>query len=227
MPTPAGLTARQGSSIAEPMAEKDRSQRGARRLDSARRREEILAAAGRALADQGFLPLPMEQIAREAGASKALVYVYFPKPVTLYNALLESLLTPLAARIAEIKKRAFEARAVEAALLYFDDVAEHGALIHLLLTDVFLDGARDEGGIALRDAIWRRFIRASRSYAKLPVAERVAAFAMILAIPEEMGRLAHRGELTRERARALCGQLTLSALRGVRDDGAATKSPRR
>lgn len=195
----------------------DGERRAGRRLSSAQRREEILAAAGRALADQGFLPVPVEQIAREAGASKALVYAYFPKQVSLYNALLADALAPLAERIGKIKRANFETEAAEAMLAYFDEVADHGARLHLLFTDAHLDGVRDTAITAARDALWRRFLRASRAYVTLPPAERVAALAILLAIPEDLGRLAHRGELTRERARALCKQLVISALRGVRE----------
>ncbi len=200
-----------------------RKQESGRRLSGEQRREEILAAAARAVSDQGYLPLPVEQIAREAGASKALVYAYFPKQVALYNALLRRGLGALAEKLARIKRGGFEAQAAEASLIYFDDVAEHGAVLHLLLTDAHLTRARDADAIALRDSLWRRFLRASRAYVKLPPEERVAALAILLSIPEDLGRMAHRGDLERERARELCRQLTISSLRGLRDDAGGKK----
>ncbi len=191
--------------------------RAARRLPGDLRREEILAAAGRALADQGFLPLMFEQVAREAGASKALVYAYFPSHAALYNALLRARLGEIAQRLDRLPARGFEADAVAALLAYFDEVAAHGAVLHALMTDAYLDGKRDPACVALRDRIWRRFLRASRGYVPLPPAERVAAMALLLATPEELGRMALRGEMKRDRARALCERLSLSALRGLRD----------
>lgn len=187
-----------------------------RRLSSALRRAEILSAAGRALADQGFLPVAMEQVAREAGVSKALIYAYFPKPAALYGALLEGALDALAAQLGAIRAKSFEAEAAAAALIYFDEVAEHGARLHILLTDVFLDGARSGEATALRDVLWLKLLRASRAYVDLPPEERVAAMAMLMAIPEELGRLAHRGEITHERARTLCRQIVISSLRGLK-----------
>ncbi|HVY04162.1 MAG TPA: helix-turn-helix domain-containing protein [Caulobacterales bacterium] len=201
------------------MADGGEDRREARRLRSEQRRAEILAAAGRALDDQGFLPLPIEQIAREAGASTALIYAYFPKQVTLYNALLAHALEALAGKIARLKPGKFEEEALAAALLYFEDVADHGPLLHLLMTDAHLGGARDGDAMALRNSLWLRFLRASRAYVDLPPEERVAALAILLSIPEEVGRLAHGGEIARERARVLCGKLMLSALRGLRDEG--------
>jgi AcrR family transcriptional regulator len=187
-----------------------------RRLPSEERREEILAAAGRAVSDQGFLPVPFEHIAREAGASKALIYAYFPTQKALYNALLERALRPLAAALVRPLRGGFEAQAIAGALIYFDDVAAHGALLHLLFTDAYLDGARSTEATNTRNALWRRFARASRTYLDLPPGERVAAIAILLAMPEEMGRLAYRGDMARSRARELCRRLVLSSLRGLR-----------
>src|SRR5262245_12903715 len=143
------------------MADGEISRAEGRRLSGGERREEILAAAGRVLADQGFLPLTFEAVAREAGVSKALIYAYFPTQGALCNGLLERALTPLAARIAGLTGD-FEAVAVEAGLAYFDQIALEGSVLHLLLTDAYLDGQREAAATAPRDALWRRFIRASR-----------------------------------------------------------------
>jgi AcrR family transcriptional regulator len=195
----------------------------ARRLSRAARAEEILAAAGAVLSRQGFLPIPYEQVAREAGASKALVYDYFTTQARLCDALARRLLAPLADRL-EPAGADFEAWAGDAAALYFDQVADSGAALHLLFDDAFLAGARERATLARRDALWRRVLRAARAYVRLPPAEQVAAMAIVLSIPEELGRLAHRGEMERPRARALCRRLVISALRGLRDDGAAQLS---
>src|SRR5688500_13577756 len=52
------------------------------------RRAQMLDAAARMIVEQGYLPLPVEEIARQVGASKALVYAYFPTQYDLFNALL-------------------------------------------------------------------------------------------------------------------------------------------
>ncbi len=199
------------------MADGETSASEGRRLKGEERREAILAAAGRALADQGFLPLPYEAIAREAGISKALIYAHFATQASLYNALLEQRLGELAEELALIPPGDFEDEAVAAALTYFDEAAEFGPMLNVLLTDGYLDGERSDAARRLRDSLWRRFVRDSRGYVTLPSEERVAALAMILAIPEDLGRLTYRGELDPERARSLCGDLVRSAVRGLRD----------
>ena len=187
-----------------------------RRRDGGQRRAEILAAAADVIVAQGFLPAPMEQIARGAGVSKGLIYAYFPSRTDLYNAVLAGSVEALAERIDALSNTGFEDLAVAAAELYFDQVARHGTLLHILFTDPVLDGHRAPAALATRNAVWRRMTRAARAYAGLGARDAVAALAIILSLPEETGRLAHRGELEVERGRELCASLVLSAVRGLR-----------
>lgn len=203
------------------MAETDSERRPRRRLESAARRGEILAAAADVIAAQGFLPIPVEQVAGGAGVSKGLVYAYFPTRTALYDGVLAQSIEALAPGIDAVAPGDFETLAVACAQLYFDEVASHGALLHILFTDPALDGQRSAAALAWRNRLWRRLIRASRAYARLAPREAVGALAIILSLPEETGRLAHRGELSVERARGLCASLVLSAIRGLRAAPAA------
>jgi AcrR family transcriptional regulator len=187
-----------------------------RRIGSAERREQILDAAARVIVGRGFLPVPAEAVAREAQVSKGLVYAYFPTLHDLDNAVLVRAATALAARLDLLEMADFERWAVACAGLYFDDIAEGGALLHILYTDPVLDHRRDPAALAVRNALWRALIRTSRGYVRLSLKEAVAALGIVLSLPEETGRLAHRGELETARARDLCGQLVLSALRGLK-----------
>ncbi len=54
------------------------------------RRKEILAAAAQVFARLGFAKARMEDIARQAGLSKATLYLYFPGKEALFDALLAS-----------------------------------------------------------------------------------------------------------------------------------------
>lgn len=69
-----------------------------RRLEEKeRRREEIIDAAERVIAVQGYEAAKMEDIAREARVSRALVYTYFRDKIELYFAICERALTLLRA----------------------------------------------------------------------------------------------------------------------------------
>ena len=68
-----------------------------RREEKERRRDEMLAAALQVAAVAGFDALTMEQVARKARLSRALLYVYFTDKDDLLFALCEQALRRLAA----------------------------------------------------------------------------------------------------------------------------------
>jgi AcrR family transcriptional regulator len=72
-----------------------------RREEKARRREEILAAALHVAAQVGIDALTMDQVARQARLSRALIYVYFTDKVDLQFAMCELSLRRLAADFRE------------------------------------------------------------------------------------------------------------------------------
>src|SRR5688572_8805510 len=71
-----------------------------RREEKDRRRSEILAAAVAAAAEGGFDAITMDQIARRARLSRALVYVYFEDKAAVYLALCEQAMELLLQRFA-------------------------------------------------------------------------------------------------------------------------------
>lgn len=69
-----------------------------RRLD---RRDQLVRAATRAFARNGFESTNLEDVAREAGISKVLLYRHFDSKADLYRAVLDRSLTHLAASVGE------------------------------------------------------------------------------------------------------------------------------
>jgi len=62
----------------------------ARRLPRSQRREQIIAAATRAFARTGFAATNLDDIATEAGISRAILYRHFDSKTDLYQAVLDS-----------------------------------------------------------------------------------------------------------------------------------------
>ncbi|HXC59405.1 MAG TPA: helix-turn-helix domain-containing protein, partial [Steroidobacteraceae bacterium] len=60
-----------------------------RREEKDRRRNEILDAAAVVAADSGFDATTMDQVARQARLSRALMYVYFEDKIALQTGLCE------------------------------------------------------------------------------------------------------------------------------------------
>jgi AcrR family transcriptional regulator len=189
-----------------------------KRLAPELRRSQILEAAARMVVEQGYLPLPVEQLGRAAGASKALVYTYFPTQYELFNALLEREFQSLALAGFETASRIadLDQAAQLCAIMYYEHVARSGPLLHILMTDLHMKDHIEPRLLQQRDQVLQRLLALARPSLPLSEAELVASFEMITAIPEEAGRLVFRGELDPMTARQICNGLIASSLKALR-----------
>jgi AcrR family transcriptional regulator len=69
------------------------------RLSRSARRQQLLAAAQRVFASQGYHAAAMDEIAEQAGVSKPVLYQHFPGKLELYLALLDTHTKHLLARV--------------------------------------------------------------------------------------------------------------------------------
>jgi len=189
-----------------------------RRLAPELRRAQILDAAARMVVEQGYLPLPIEQLGRLAGASKALVYAYFPTQYALFNALLDREFQSLtlagfdtASRIGDLDQAA-----QLCAIMYYEHVARSGPLLHILMTDLYMKDHIEPRLLQQRDAVMQRLLALATAELPLSEAEIVAATEMMTAIPEEAGRLVFASELDPTTARQICNGLIASSLKALR-----------
>jgi AcrR family transcriptional regulator len=72
-----------------------------RRLPRAERREQILAAATKAFARNGFSATGLDDIAAEAGITRVILYRHFDTKTDLYQAALDRFCAVLSAHVAE------------------------------------------------------------------------------------------------------------------------------
>ena len=75
------------------------SNRSSGRIPAAQRRESILEAALDAFADGGYHQTSLDEVARRAGVSKALIYEHFSSKNELYGELLETYVHELLDRV--------------------------------------------------------------------------------------------------------------------------------
>ena len=167
---------------------------------------------------QGYLPLPIEQLGRAAGASKALVYTYFPTQYALFNALLDREFKSLTLAGFETASRIgdLDQAAQLCAILYYEYVARSGPLLHILMTDLYMKNRIEPALQQQRDVVMQRLLALARPSLPLTEAEIIASFEMIAAIPEEAGRLVFHGELDPTTARQICNGLIASSLKALR-----------
>ena len=186
------------------------------------RREQLIDSAARLVVAQGFLPLPAERLAKAAGVSKALVYTYFPEQYALFNSVLERELTALVTGGLDTASqvRDLDQAAVLCAMIYFEHVARTGPLLNILMSDRYMSGRIERRLVRLRNGVLRRLVRLA---ADLPLSKKeiLAAIEMMIAIPEEAGRLVFHEELDAAVARQICQSLILSSLQALRAPDAA------
>lgn len=182
------------------------------------RRRQITEAAAALLLQHGHFPLPMEALAQGAGVSKGLVYGYFPTQWDLANAILAIEIEALASAEfgAAFGTEGLVERAQTCVDIYLRHIAARGPVIPYILRDALMAGHLDAGAAAWRDRILRSFSRLVRRELRLPAAEAVATVVMVIAIPEEMGRLVWQGELGLDRAREMAAQLVASSVAALK-----------
>lgn len=181
------------------------------------RRLQILQAARGLLIAQGRLPLAAEPLAAEVGVSKALIYAYFSDQADLFNAIaaddFDRLATAGLAAAAQIDD--LEAAAVASAEIYFQHVCANGPALHVILRDPYMRGRLAPAVAAARDRAAGPLARRAGKTLALSAAEAVGAFSLVLAIPEEAGRLVWQGQLPVEAGLELCRRLTAAAVRSL------------
>ncbi len=178
-----------------------------------------MESAARLVVQQGFLPLPIEKLAKAAGSSKALIYTYFPEQEDLFNALLNRELSGVLAAGLDTASQVhnLDQAAVLCAQLYFEHVARYGLLLHILMADRYMRGRIERRLIRMRNLLLRRLARLAQKSLPLSKREVLAALEMSTAIPEEAGRLVFHAELDITVARKICRSLIVSCLQALRD----------
>jgi AcrR family transcriptional regulator len=213
-----GLRVGGPQAISPRMPKESASARVRKRLSPELRRGQIMDAAVKLIVSQGFLPLPIERLAQDAGASKALIYTYFPTQYDLFNTLLERELNSLAVGGLDtaVKVDDLEQALILCGMLYFEHVVQYGPLLHILLSDLFMAGHIHSRVTGVGEEMSENLVRLLREELSLSKKEALAAIEMLASIPEESGSLAFHGDMEAVSARAMCRDLILSSLKGLR-----------
>jgi AcrR family transcriptional regulator len=178
---------------------------------------QILDIADGLVVETGGLPISMKQVGDAMGASRALVYAYFPDADQLAEAVLERRMQWLgeAGLGAALEAGEFGSRAAAGARIYLDHVARHGPVVHVTVRD--LPRARGRGGKPRPHVVAiARLARSARRDLRLSAHEALVLIELLVAIPEEAGRLVFEGALDLVEAQALCARLLTSGIDSVR-----------
>ncbi|MGC1303017.1 MAG: TetR/AcrR family transcriptional regulator [Caulobacteraceae bacterium] len=181
------------------------------RLSPQERRDQILAAAGRLAVDQGHLPVAPDALSREVQVSKGLIYNYFPTQDDLINALLHLHMTPLVEAVNALPARVRN-QGHAAVAIYFEHVAAHGPLVHILISDLYSAGRLDPVLSRLRMRLLRNLCRRVRRRYALRPEECLTVVQLLIVLAEEAGSQVWQGKITLEVGRRLCTELAAGAL---------------
>jgi AcrR family transcriptional regulator len=108
-----------------------------RRLSAAERRELILASAVKLFADRGYHATSMDEVAAQAGISKAVVYDHFASKRELYTVLLDTIRADIDAVIDEaIEPLPVDERVRAAIEAFFGFVEEYPDACRLLFIEM-------------------------------------------------------------------------------------------
>ena len=184
------------------------------RLTPAARRNQILDVAARLIVEEGLQAATMEQLARSAGISKALVYNYFATRDVLLGALLQREQAELGARGmgAALQAESFPELIAQTTRLYLEHVRDRGPLIAALLGDPATAALMEAESRVSRDQTVRYFVRAARRAYGLPLPRAIAAVDLLMAVTDRAGRLVAQGDLDLPTAVDMCLKIALGGL---------------
>ncbi len=125
--------------------------RSKRRMRAPERREQLLQVARKVFARGGYQTVTMDDVARQAGVTKPILYDHFPSKRDLYQGLLEADLAALEDRIdTAIETSSGNRERIRGSFqAYFDFVDEEGEGFRLLMKEAV--GAEEE----FRDLVGR------------------------------------------------------------------------
>jgi AcrR family transcriptional regulator len=187
------------------------------RKSASARIAQILDVADALVVEAGALPISMKKVGDLMGASRALVYAYFPDPDRLAEAVLDRHMTWLAEAgvAAAAASGEFGDRALACARLYLEHIAHHGPVVHISVRDLSSVGGVSRPHVTLLG----RLARAARRDLRLGAHESLVLIELLVTIPEEAGRLVFEGTLDLDAGHELCARLLASSVDSVRPRG--------
>jgi AcrR family transcriptional regulator len=185
-----------------------------RRLAPEERVEEILNCAGQMIMDEGLTEISMERLGRDAGASKALIYNYFPNLTDLLRALLEREIVQLREKSLQVIASAGDFRDIihKTTRMYVEHIAERGTLLQRLWQEPSVARAVAEKNLHSKDEATRYFVKQVRREYGLPLNVAIAAVQMQMAMTETAAQHITNSPGQIDLATDICVRLLLGGL---------------
>ncbi len=201
------------------MSEQSQIAPSRRRFSPEKRRAMILDCTADIVARDGIATLSMEQIGKEAGVSKSLVYNYFES----LTALLRELLTREYRRLRRIQSKAVEDSSTLEDLVrnvthvYLKYIEERGPIIARLQAEPSISDNHDPTTFD-RDRAVEPLALIMSDALGLPMTQARAVVDISFGIPAAAGEYVLRGVMSRAEVEDFTVAMILASLMGARDD---------
>lgn len=198
-----------------------------RRLAPEERVEEILNCAGQLIIDDGLTAISMERLGRDAGASKALIYNYFPNLTDLLRALLEREIVQLREKsLHEIAAAGdFKDIVQRTTRMYIEHIAERGTLLQRLWQEPAVARAVADKNLHSKDEATRFFVKQVRKEYGLPLNVAISAVNMQMAMTEAAAQNISNSPGEIDLATDICVRLLLGGLEALAANYQASAAP--
>lgn len=186
---------------------------GRRRLPVEERVGLIMRAAERIVIRTGHLPIQMDELAAEAGISRAMLYNLFKTPADVINAVVDENIKAM--EIEGLSFRAGEsllASCMTASRAYLMLVASRGPALQIILREGYMRRRFSQAVRARKDRVILKLAKLARMELSLSIEQSLAAVCLGVTIPEIAGRMVFEGKLESKAAFELCESLVRSSI---------------
>lgn len=173
-----------------------KSEKQRKRLAPEERQSSILDHAAKIVAERGVSGVTMERVAKAAGVSKSLVYVYFPSTTEMLRALLQRELKALRIKQMEAERptRTFGELVRAVTHAYLSHIKDHGPLITRLQSEPSVaQGTGDPTDYSRNKAVQMIAEIVSDVY-ELPMELTIPATSISFGIPVAAGNYLHSAD---------------------------------
>lgn len=196
-----------------------------RRYSPEKRRELILDQTADIVAREGVATLTVEQIGREAGISKSLVYTYFPNLTELLRELYQREMKHLRRlQAAAASAGTFEALVRSVTHEYLKYYDERGLIIERLQNEPSVAGLHDPTEYG-RDAAVDYLTKIVMKHFDLPYDIARAATDISFGLPASAGSYLRRGDLDLKTIEDLTVTMIIGTIMNVKTEFMARKQP--
>ena len=176
--------------------------------------EEIITATEARIAATGVLPVSMSEVAKEAGVSRTLLYLYFADPQSLIDEVAYRHLGLVKTILGDGQADALSADALfQMADRYLDYLITRGAVLRYIFREQGQGLSLSLRTLALRNALMRKLARISNQLLGLEPRDTYVLAELLTAVPEELARLVNEEGLGKDIAHRTSDRLIRDALK--------------